>query len=169
MELLPALGKGAVLLGTGLLLLGGLAGSVIPGLPGPPLIFLGAFFYALLSGFEPVGGGTLVALGILAALAQVLDYLASALGARRFGGTAWGVWGSILGGLAGLLLGTLPGMIAGIFAGAFLLEFAFGSRDAFASLRVGWGSLLGFLGGTLMKVVFSLVMIGIFLFVLLQG
>jgi len=164
MSLLQAVGETAGIVGAALLMLAGLAGSVIPSLPGPPLVFAGVLVFALVTGFEPVGWVVVLVLGVLAAVSQLLDYLASALGAKRFGGTAWGAWGSVLGGLAGLLFGSLPGMIAGIFLGAFALELLFGNRDPVRALKVGGGGLLGFLGGTLMKVVFSLLMIGLFLF-----
>ncbi len=149
---------------TGGLFLAGLAGSLIPGMPGPPLVFAGVLIYALLTGFSNFGWPVLLVLGGLAALSQVLDYLASAYGAKRYGGSRWGIWGSVLGGLIGLVLFSLPGMIVGLFAGAVLPELLLGRKDAATSLKVGGGSLLGFLGGTLLKLVFSLAMIGIFLY-----
>ncbi len=147
----------------GFFLAGG-AGSVVPGMPGPPLVFVGALAYALLTGFAKLGWSVMLTLAGLAALSQVLDYLASAYGAKRFGGSRWGIWGSVLGGLIGLVLFSLPGMIVGLFAGAVLPELLLGRKDAATSLKIGGGSLLGFLGGTLLKLVFSLAMIGIFLY-----
>ena len=154
---------------TGLILAAGLAGSVIPGLPGPPLVFAGAFFYALVRGFAGVGWPVLLILGVLAVVSQVLDYLATAWGAKKFGGGVWGIWGSILGGLVGFAIFSLPGLIAGLFAGAVLMELLLGKKKTGAALKVGGGSLLGFLGGSLMKVVFSAAMIGIFLYAALTG
>ena len=149
---------------TGLFFLAGLLGSVVPSVPGPPLIFLGALIYALCRGFTHVGWLTLLFLALIAALAQILDYLASAYGAKKFGGSKWGIWGSILGGLLGFVLFNIAGMIIGLFGGAVLLEWWKGDKELPAALKVGGGSLLGFLGGTLMKVVFSLLMIGIFFY-----
>ncbi len=116
----------------------------------------------MLTGFADFGWTLILTLAGLAALSQVLDYLASAYGAKRFGGSRWGIWGSVFGGLLGLVFFSLPGMIVGLFAGAFFLELWPGRKGALASLKVGGGSLLGFLGGTLLKLVFSLAMIGIF-------
>ncbi len=147
---------------TGGFFLAGLAGSLAPGMPGPPLVFAGALVYGLLTGFADFGWTVILTLAGLAALSQVLDYLASAYGAKRFGGSGWGIWGSVFGGLLGLVFFSLPGMIVGLFAGAFFLELWPGRKGALASLKVGGGSLLGFLGGTLLKLVFSLAMIGIF-------
>ncbi len=149
---------------TGGFFLAGLAGSLIPGMPGPPLVFAGALVYGLLTGFADIGWPALLVLGLLAAVSQVLDYLASAYGAKRFGGSRWGIWGSVIGGVLGLVFFSLPGMIVGLFAGAFLMELWPGRKGGLASLKVGGGSLLGFLGGTLLKLVFSLVMIGIFFY-----
>lgn len=146
-----------------LFFLAGLAGSIIPGVPGPPLIFAGTLIYALATRFEKVGWFTLLILGIIAALAQIVDYLAAVYGVKKLGGSKWGMWGSILGGLIGLFIANIPGMIVGLFAGAFFMELWKGNKDLFSSTKVGWGSLMGFLGGTLMKVIFSLIMIGIFL------
>ncbi len=143
--------------------LAGLAGSIIPGMPGPPVVFAGAFIYALLTGFSEIGWVLLLVLGLLAAVSQLLDYLASAYGAKRFGGTGWGIWGSLIGGLIGFFIFNIPGMIVGLFAGAVIMELWKGKKDTRTALKVGGGSLLGFLGGTLMKVIFSLLMIGLFL------
>lgn len=143
--------------------LAGLAGSIIPGMPGPPIVFVGALTYGLLTGFAEIGWVILLVLGLLAAVSQFLDYLASAYGAKKFGGCSWGIWGSLIGGLIGFFLFTIPGMIVGLFAGAVIMELWKGKKDTRSALKVGGGSLLGFLGGTLMKVVFSLLMIGLFL------
>lgn len=148
---------------TSVFFLAGLAGSIIPGMPGPPVVFAGALIYGLLTGFAEMGWVMLLALGLLAALSQVLDYLSSAYGAKKFGGSRWGIWGSLIGGLIGFFIFTIPGMIVGLFTGAVIMELWKGGKETRAALKVGGGSLLGFLGGTLMKVIFSLLMIGLFL------
>ncbi len=108
----------------------GLAGSVVPGLPGVPLIFLSAFVYAYLTGFERVGGWVVALLGLFAALALAADYVATSYGARRFGaswaGTLGGAIGGIVGTLAGLLvfgIGAFFGLILGTIGGVFLGEY----------------------------------------------
>src|SRR5215217_2886508 len=72
-----------------IVMLVGLAGSVLPGLPGVPLIFISALVYAIVTDFEVVGGLTIVLLGVFAAIALVLDFVATAYGARRFGASNW--------------------------------------------------------------------------------
>lgn len=109
----------------------GLVGSVVPGLPGVPLIFLAALVYSYLTGFEVVGGWIVALLGIFATVALLADYLATSYGARRFGaswaGTLGGAVGGVCGTLAGALffgigafLGLILGTIAGVFAGEYL-------------------------------------------------
>lgn len=109
----------------------GLVGSVLPGLPGVPLIFLSALVYAYLTDFEVVGTGILVLLGVFAALALVADYVGTTYGARRFGASWAGTLGGAIGGIAGTLIGFLflgigaffgliLGTIAGVFGGEYL-------------------------------------------------
>src|SRR3712207_5413009 len=85
----------------------GLAGSVLPGLPGVPRIFLSALVYAFLTDFEFVGGTTTGVLGLVAANARVADFAATTYGARRFGASNWGTAGGAIGGIVGALAGAL--------------------------------------------------------------
>jgi uncharacterized protein YqgC (DUF456 family) len=108
----------------------GLAGSVLPGLPGVPLIFLSALVYAILTDFEAVGGLVIALLGLFAAIALVLDFFATSYGARRFGASGWGTAGGAIGGIVGALagalffgIGALFGLILGTIGGVFLGEY----------------------------------------------
>ena len=76
----------------------GLTGTILPTLPGNLLIFGGALIYGIFTEFEEVTLWVLAALGVISIGAQVLDYLAEAYGARRFGATKYGIWGAIIGG-----------------------------------------------------------------------
>ncbi len=145
------------------LLLVGLAGTVLPVLPGTGLIFLGILIYALSFGIETVGVVTLVVLGIAAALSLLFDYLGSAYGAKRYGSTRWGVTGSILGGLVGMVVFNVIGLILGVFFGAAFAELLFAGKSTEHSLKAGWGSVIGFLGGTVLKFLLGLIMIIVFL------
>src|SRR5829696_7459220 len=111
-------------------MLSGLAGSVLPGLPGVPLIFISGLVYAFATDFEYVGGPTVAFLGLFAAIALVLDFVATAYGARRFGASNWGTAGGAIGGIVGALvgllflgIGSLFGLIIGSVAGVFLGEY----------------------------------------------
>ena len=122
--------EGPLLALTLVLMVVGLLGSVLPGLPGVTLIFLSALVYALLTDFRTVGAAVLVALFIFAALALVVDFVATSYGARRFGASNWGTLGGAIGGIAGALvgllflgIGSLFGLILGTIAGVFLGEY----------------------------------------------
>jgi uncharacterized protein YqgC (DUF456 family) len=145
------------------IILVGLVGTVVPVLPGVGLIFGGILLHALYFGIDEVGMTTLIALGVVAVLSVAFDFLASAYGASRFGSTKWGVWGSVVGGILGIILLNLPGLILGVFLGAVAGEMIFAKRDMHQSLRVGWGSVLGFFAGSILKFILGLLMIIVFL------
>ena len=140
----------------------GLAGTVLPAIPGVPLIFGGAALYAVLTGFSPVGVGHLVVYGALTLLAMALDVIANLLGARAFGATRWGVIGAAVGVVVGLLVGGPVGLLLGPLAGAVALEALSGQplRQAF---RAGIGALVGFVLGTAVDLALGLAIVISFL------
>jgi len=112
------------------IMLAGLVGSILPGLPGVPLIFLSALVYASLTEFEYIGVPVIVLLGLFAAIALVADFVATTYGARRFGASNWGTVGGAIGGICGALvgalflgIGALFGLILGSIGGVFLGEY----------------------------------------------
>jgi uncharacterized protein YqgC (DUF456 family) len=122
--------EGPLLALTLILMVVGLLGSVLPGLPGVTLIFLSALVYATLTDFRTVGVAILMVLFIFAAIAFVADFVATSYGARRFGASNWGTVGGAVGGIAGALIGllflgigSLFGLILGTIAGVFLGEY----------------------------------------------
>ncbi|MFP5307194.1 MAG: DUF456 domain-containing protein [Gammaproteobacteria bacterium] len=139
----------------------GLAGAVVPVLPGVPLVFGGLWLAAWIDGYARVGVVTLVVLAVLTVLAILVDFVASALGAQRVGASRQAIWGSVLGSLIGLFFG-LPGIILGPFVGAVIGELS--ARGGLAqAANVGVATWLGLLFGTIAKLAASLAMIGIFL------
>jgi uncharacterized protein len=171
-----------------LLMLVGLAGSVLPGLPGVPLIFLSALVYAILTDFEYVGTLVVVLLGLFAAIAFVTDFAATTYGARRFGASNWGTLGGAVGGIVGALagalffgIGALFGLILGAIGGVFLGEYLrdrrgdravegtqpapqFGREDWRRTYRAVGGVLVGYLSSTIVQGFLGLA--GVILFVL---
>jgi len=145
-----------------ILMVGGLAGSVLPMLPGTPLILLGAFIYAWYTNFGVVTWGILIVLLVLMLLSQLLEYLASMMGAKKFGASRWGIAGALCGGFMGLFLGGIAGIIIGPFLGALLFELFYG-KTIKASLQIGFGTMVGFVGGAIGKFIIALTMIGVFL------
>ncbi len=139
----------------------GLAGSVLPGLPGPPLVLVAALGHRLWFGEESISIPGLVVLALLMVASLVLDYAAGLVGARKMGATWRGVVGAALGVIVGLFTG-LWGIFAAPFIGATLAELA-GGRDLRASGRAGIGAVLGLLAGVVGKVACCAVMIALFL------
>ncbi len=146
---------------TVVLMLLGLAGSVLPLLPGAPLILAGALLYAWHTGFTPFGWADLAVMAVLALAGQALDYAAAVLGAKGYGASRWGIAGAAIGGMLGLILGNIIGLIAGSFAGAVLCE-ALKGRDFKASVRSGYGALAGFFCGAVGKLLLAIAMVGYF-------
>lgn len=140
----------------------GLAGAVLPALPGVPLVFAGLWLGAWIDDYSRVGVPTLVVLGVLVVIAVLIDFLASALGAQRVGASRQAIWGSVLGTMVGLFFG-LPGIILGPFVGAVVGELSARSGVSQAA-NVGLATWLGLLFGTIAKLALSLAMLGIFLF-----
>lgn len=160
-----------IVLGAICLLLG-LVGCVAPVVPGVPLSYLGLL---LLHWTERVqfSWQFLVVWGVVVVVIQILDYFIPAWGTKKFGGTKYGVWGSTIGLFAGFLMGPL-GIIIGPFVGAVVGELIYFNRhpqntigqpkntNFNRALRAGFGSFVGLLAGTLVKVICCSVMIAYF-------
>ena len=146
---------------TVLLMLIGLAGTVLPLIPGTVLILAGAVLHRIALGAEhSVGWGTLAGLTFLMLVSQALELLSGSLGAKYFGATRWGAIGGILGGIVGLFFG-LAGLIAGPLLGVLIGELL-GGQEILPATRSTWGTLLGSTAGMIGKVLIALVMIAWF-------
>ena len=148
----------------------GIIGSVVPGLPGPPVSWVGL----LLASLTPwVGSSTalLVVTAVLALIITVLDYVVPSLSTKRSGGSKYGIWGCNIGlviSIIGLPFGPqgLLGVIFWPFIGALVGEYI-KSREMAPALKAAWGAFLGFLTGTLLKLVYCvallvIVIVGLF-------
>ena len=143
-----------------LLVLAGIAGAVLPAIPGAPLVFGGLLLGAWIDGFAKVGWFPLVLIGLLASLTIVVDVTATALGAKRVGASPLALVGAALGTVAGLFFG-LVGVLVGPFAGAALGEYV-ARRDLRQAGRAGLGTWLGIVLGGAAKVALLLAMVGVF-------
>ncbi|HEU4427141.1 MAG TPA: DUF456 domain-containing protein, partial [Myxococcota bacterium] len=150
-----------------LLVVIGVAGLLLPGLPGAPLLFAGFVVAAWAEDFAYVGFWWLALLGVLAAVTYAVDFAATALGAKRFGASPRAVLGAALGALVGIFFGPL-GWILGPFAGAVLGELTV-KRDLGGAQRAGFGATLGLLLGSVAKFALACLMIGIFVAVRFFG
>lgn len=138
-----------------ILLLVGIAGCVLPFLPGPPL----AFFALLIQQFNdqpPFSSRFLWIWAGIAAFVTILDYVIPIAGTKKFGGSKYGMWGCTIGLIAGLWFGPL-GIIIGPFLGAFVGELL-ANNDSATAFRSATGSFIGFLLGTLLKLIVCFVM-----------
>jgi uncharacterized protein YqgC (DUF456 family) len=138
----------------------GLAGTILPILPGVPIIYAGMLIAAWIDDFARIGWPTLLVLAVLTVLTLVADFLAGVLGAQRAGASRQALIGSVLGGLAGLAFG-IPGLVLGPFIGAVVGELLARGGVA-AAARVGLATWVGLLLGTLAKLALAVTMIAIF-------
>lgn len=143
-----------------LVMLAGLIGSLFPALPGPPLVLAAAVGHRLVFGEASISNFVLVLLVLLTLLALALDFLASMLGARKFGATWRGVTGAVVGGVVGLFF-SLPGIILGPFVGAMLFEML-GDKEFKNAAHAGLGATVGLLLGIMGKFSIGVVMIILF-------
>jgi uncharacterized protein YqgC (DUF456 family) len=143
-----------------LLVIAGVAGLVLPALPGAPLLFAGLVVAAWAEDFAYVGTGTIVLLAVLAALTYAADFVASALGAKRFGASPRAVTGALIGGLVGLFFG-IPGVLLGPFIGAVIGELSV-RRDLNAATRAGIGASVGLVLAAAAKIALAFTMLGVF-------
>lgn len=149
-----------------LLVLAGLAGTVLPALPGIPLVFAGMLLGAWAGGFEYIGTATLVVLGLLTGLSVVVDYWATAMGARRVGASGKAVTGAVVGTFAGMFFGII-GIFAGPFVGAVAGEMlhlrSLDRRGIGRAAKVGAGTWAGVVVAVGLKLALAFAMIAIFL------
>jgi uncharacterized protein YqgC (DUF456 family) len=138
----------------------GIAGILIPGLPGTPLVFAGLLLTAWADGFQNVGIGTIILLGVMTAIAFGVDFISSSLGAKRAGASREAVIGAALGTLVGIFFGFV-GIIFGPFIGAVIGEFL-ARRNLEQAGRAGVATWIGFILGIGVKLVLAFAMVGIF-------
>jgi uncharacterized protein YqgC (DUF456 family) len=145
-----------------LVIIAGLAGTVIPALPGVPLVFLGLFIGAWIGQFEIIGWVTIAVLAVLALVAWIVDFLAGAAGTRYLGASSRAFWGATIGAVVGIFFG-IPGMLLGPFIGAVIGELS-GGNDLVQSGRAGVGAWIGMVIATAVKLAIAFLMVGIFIF-----
>ena len=140
----------------------GIAGAVIPGLPGPPVSWVGLLLAAL-TPYVSTSATMLIVTAVIAAVITVLDYVVPSLSTKRLGGSKYGIWGCNIGlviSIIGLPFGPqgLLGVIFWPFAGALIGEYI-NQHDWQPALRAAWGAFLGFLTGTLLKLVYCIALL----------
>ena len=132
----------------------GLIGCILPVIPGPPLSFFALIILSYAKNWEPFSTTFLIIMAGLTILVTVLDYVVPAIGAKRYGASKLGVWGSIIGMLIGIFIFPPWGMLIGAMAGALAGELAGGKKGGKA-LRAGWGVFVGNIMNIGIKLAFS--------------
>lgn len=150
----------ALLVLAGLLVVVGVVGTVLPALPGPVFVFAGLTLASWTEDLVYAGVGTLVVLAMLTATTFLVDFVATALGAKKLGASPRAATGAALGALVGLFFG-LPGVLIGPFAGAVLAELS-QQRSFEEASRAGLGAWIGMVFGAAAKLALVFTMIGIY-------
>ncbi|MEP2936143.1 MAG: DUF456 domain-containing protein [Gilvibacter sp.] len=142
--------------------LGGIAGSILPVLPGPPIAWVGLLLLHLTDAvpinYWFLGFTLVIAIGMF-----VLDYIIPAMGTKRFGGSRAGAIGTTVGLVVGLFAPIPFGILIGPFVGALIGEMVFNKTESSQALNAAFGSFLGFLASTFMKLVICLIFTGIYI------
>lgn len=148
-----------------LLMLVGIAGTVLPALPGVPLIFGGVLLAAWIDDFQRISVVTVIVLAVLAVVGIVIDYVAAAISAKRAGASRQGIIGAAIGTLAGIFTG-LWGLLFMPLVGAAVGEFI-AHKDMFRAGKVGAATWFGLLVATAVKLSIAFTMVGVFVAALL--
>lgn len=137
-------------------------------LPGTVIQFVLILLYSALTDFQSVSYGNIIFFAILALVSVLIDNIANLLGAKKFGASKWGVLGAFLGGLLSMIFMQLWAILFIPFLGAILFEIAFDRREWKSALKAGFGSLVGFLSGYLVRIVIAVINVIVFLVLISQ-
>ena len=151
-----------------LLMIVGIIGSLLPALPGPPISWVGILLLYFCPGMETnywLLGITL----LIAVVIGILDYIIPAKGTKYFGGSKYGIWGTNIGLVVGIFAPIPFGFLIGPFVGALVGELIYNSQEKGRAFKAATGSFIGFLAGTFMKVLVSLLFLGLFLVLVWQN
>ena len=138
----------------------GMVGSAIPAVPGTVVILAGTLLHGLMTGWDPLGFWTQALMVLLVIGAQALQYAVSAMGAKKYGASKWGVAGAMLGMIVGIFI-PIPvlGPFLGAFAGALLAEWAVMEKDHKEAATAGLGAMLGAVAGLMAELGVAILMV----------
>ena len=148
-----------------LLVVIGIAGTILPMLPGVPLVFAGLLLAAWHGGFNQVGALTMVMIGVITMLAWVIDFAASIMTAKKFGASKYALWGAGIGallGLAGGIVGVIVGPAIGAIIGELISHQKISKEATSKATTVGIAAGLGFVLAMALKIILVLIMLAIF-------
>ncbi len=146
-----------------LLMLIGIAGSILPVIPGTPISWLGLIVLYLAPSLE-FDWTFIIITGVVGIGIYIMDYIIPALGTKRFGGSKAGAWGTTIGLIIGILAPIPFGILIGPFVGALVGELAFNKTEGPQAFKAALGSFFGFLASTFLKFFATLVFLGLFIY-----
>ena len=146
----------------------GIIGSILPALPGPPISWVGILMLYLCEGIS-INYWILAVTLLIAVIIGILDYIIPAKGTKYFGGSKYGIWGTNIGLVVGIFAPIPFGFLIGPFVGALVGELIYNSQEKGRAFKAATGSFIGFLAGTFMKVLVSLLFLGLFLVLVWQN
>ncbi len=146
-----------------LVMLVGIAGSILPVIPGTPISWLGLILLFLAPSLE-FDWAFIIITGVIAILIYVMDYIIPAIGTKKFGGSKAGAWGTTIGLIVGILAPIPFGILIGPFVGALVGELLFNDTSGPQAFKAAIGSFFGFLASTFMKLFATLVYLGLFIY-----
>jgi len=151
-----------------LLMIVGIIGSLLPALPGLPISWVGILMLYLCEGIS-INYWILAVTLLIAVIIGILDYIIPAKGTKYFGGSKYGIWGTNIGLVVGIFAPIPFGFLIGPFVGALVGELIYNSQEKGRAFKAATGSFIGFLAGTFMKVLVSLLFLGLFLVLVWQN
>ena len=151
-----------------LLMIVGIIGSLLTALPGPPISWVGILMLYLCEGIS-INYWILAVTLLIAVIIGILDYIIPAKGTKYFGGSKYGIWGTNIGLVVGIFAPIPFGFLIGPFVGALVGELIYNSQEKGRAFKAATGSFIGFLVGTFMKVLVSLLFLGLFLVLVWQN
>ncbi|AVI50959.1 DUF456 domain-containing protein [Pukyongia salina] len=144
-----------------ILMLVGIVGSILPVIPGTPISWLGLIVLYLAPSIE-FDWTFIIITGVVAIGIYIMDYIIPALGTKKFGGSKAGAWGTFIGLIVGILAPIPFGILIGPFVGALVGELAFNQTQGPQAIKAAFGSFIGFLASTFMKLFATFVFLGLF-------
>ena len=151
-----------------LLMIVGIIGSLLPALPGSPISWVGILMLYLCEGIS-INYWILAVTLLIAVIIGILDYIIPAKGTKYFGGSKYGIWGTNIGLVVGIFAPIPFGFLIGPFVGALVGELIYNSQEKGRAFKAATGSFIGFLAGTFMKVLVSLLFLGLFFVLVWQN
>lgn len=135
----------------------GIAGTLIPFIPGVPLIFIAITTYGWYEGFHTITAKYIVVIATLTILSILVDYLSSTLGVKYFGSSKYGIYGALIGTVLGLFIFPPAGILIGPWIGAVAGEMIAG-KDFSNAFRTGIGAIVGLLSGVAFSLIMAIIM-----------